>query len=679
MATPYRFPLRILSLILLLVPLLAACTGAPQTPPAAASPAASPSPAGETSASPVGQTPSQPVANVTVTIPYLSQGITSFDHAYWTSQLLVSQGTLFEGLFGYDPQLNVVPKVAESATPSADNKVWTIKLRQDKKWSNGDPVTARDFYAAWIRFMGPELKDTPMWAGMWANIVNAWAFKSGAVPAEEVGVKALDDYTLEISLIQPNAALPNLLAISTSMPINARSLEEHPTDWWDPQHAVFNGPYIVESWINGGDVILARNPQYVGDGIGNVGRIVLRPYQDPNARLQAFENGEIQFTFLEDASQLAYARNVPAMADNMKEELNDLMWYGIQYNRALDAGPLQDQRVRQAFAMAIDKQAITENVLKGMAEPNNTFSADPRVADKITPLPYDVARARELLAEAGYPNGQGFPQLTFYAPPANDPQMPWIEAVVKMWQDNLSVPIVIQNLETPVYNTLQWANYNKDIQPGFATLNGVMNWFQPIDLLLSTGHIWWFMDYQQGGMATYAAYQDQIDQVPNVTEVGDWAELEQRANAAWEKRQQIAQQEDNEWGQLMMTPPTFKEQFDAIAKRFQEAGDDTAKLSAYKDALLLVLKEEQDAAWYDSRTEANLEAQRLITRLNNSTIDESWELIAPMQQMAIDSAWMIPIYTPKLIYTTDPRLSGVVMNKLSWGGVFQFQYLQWNE
>ena len=82
------------------------------------------------------------------------------------------------------------------------------------------------------------------------------------------------------------------------MPINEKSLQEHPDDWWDPANAVFNGPYVVEAWTNGADTTLARNPNYVGDGIGNVGTIVLRPFTDPNARLQAFENGEIQFTFL---------------------------------------------------------------------------------------------------------------------------------------------------------------------------------------------------------------------------------------------------------------------------------------------------------------------------------------------------------------------------------------------
>jgi peptide/nickel transport system substrate-binding protein len=257
--------------------------------------------------------------------------------------------------------------------------------------------------------------------------------------------------------------------------------------------------------------------------------------------------------------------------------------------------------------------------------------------------------------------------------------MPMIEAVVKMWQDNLGVPIVIQNNEGPVYSSLQWSNYNENIKPGFATLGGPMNWFQPIDLLLNSNHIWYFMDYKPGGVAKTVEYDKQIAEVANLTAPGDWAELEQRANAAWAKRQQIVAQENNEWGQDMVIPPTFKEQFDAIAKRFNEATDDAAKLSAYKDGLTLVLREEQSIAQYDNMTDTNKQAQRLMAKLSRSTLDEAWDTVVQIQQLAIDSAWMVPIYNNKVYYTTDPRLSGIVLNKLSWGHIFQYQYLQWNE
>ncbi len=675
-----RFLLGLVALLILILPLLAACGGSPAAPASNASPV--PTTAAQPTTAPDPATGgSSEVKDVTVTLPFQQGGITSFDHAYWTSQLFVSQGVIFEGLYGYDENLNVVPKVAESATASADNTVWTIKLRQDKKWSNGEPVTAKDFYASWVRFISPDLKDAPMWVGMMALVKNGWAFKNGAVKADELGLKLVDDYTLEVTLTQPNAAFVNFLPVTNAMPINAKSLEAHPNDWWDPQNAVYNGPYVVSAWTSGADTVLSRNPNYVGAGIGNVGTIVLRPYSDPNARLQAFENNEVQFTFLEDASQLQYAQGNPQMT-NLQQIENPLVWRGLEYNRALDAGPLNDQRVRQALAMAIDKAAITEQILKGLAVPTDTFNSDARVKDKVKGLSFDVAKARQLLAEAGYPDGKGFPELNFLAPPANDGQMPMIEAVAKMWQDNLGVKVSIQNNETPVYSTLQWASFNKDIKPGFATLGGPMNWYQPEDLTLATNHIWYYMDYKPEGMAKFADLQAQIDAVPSIEQVGDWAVLESRANAVWAKRQQIAAIEDKELAAIkavLPVAPTFKEQWDALAARFTAASDAAEKLSTYKDALTMVLREEQDTTAYDYRTDANKQAQRLLIKARGETLDAAWETLPQLQQLAIDSAWMIPIYYDKLYYVTDPRLSGIVLNKLAWGGIAQFQYLRWTE
>ena len=501
----------------------------------------------------------------------------------------------------------------------------------------------------------------------------------GGVKAEDVGIKVIDDYTIQVTLTQPNAALINLMPVTNSMPINEKVLKAHPNDFWKPGVAVYNGPYVVKAWVNGGDTTLTRNPNYVGGGIGNVGTVVLRPYADPNARLQAFENEEIQVTTLDDASQLQYAKNSDQMKDNIKQELQNLIWQGIQFDRAIDAGPLYDQRVRQAFAMAIDKKAITDDVLKGLAVPTNAFSGDPKVTEKVKGLPYDVAKAKQLLADAGYPNGKGLPTFTFLAPPANDPRMPVIEAVAKMWTDNLGVKIAIQNNEVPVYSTLQWANYNKKIKTGFSTLGGPMNWFQPVDLLLNSNHIWLFMDFKPGGVAKTAQFDDQLVAVKDLKAPGDFAALQKRADAAWAKLQQIVGQEKNDWGETMMLPPTFKDQWDAIAKRFNEAKDDKAKLGAYQDALTLVLARERDNTSYDNMTDQNRQAQRLMAKLARQKMEQAWDTVVPIQQLAVDSAWMVPIYNDKTFYVTDPKLSGIVLNKLSWGGMFQFQYLQWKE
>ena len=257
-----------------------------------------------------------PSGPVEVSLPYLT--FDSFDHAYWTSQLLLAQGTIFEGLFGYDDKLNIIPKICESYTVSDDYKVFTYKLRTDKKWANGDPVTARDFYNAWMRFMSNELQDTPMWAGAWSYIQNAWAYKSGACGPDEVGVKLIGDDVIEVTLNQPFPSFSNALVMAQAMPIHSKTLEEHPTDWWRPEYKAFNGPFIVDEWVAGGETRLVRNPNYVGERYGNVDVIYLKPFSDPNALIQAFENGELQYAGLGDASQVAYVKNHPTLKDGYR-------------------------------------------------------------------------------------------------------------------------------------------------------------------------------------------------------------------------------------------------------------------------------------------------------------------------------------------------------------------------
>jgi peptide/nickel transport system substrate-binding protein len=206
-----------------------------------------------------------------------------------------------------------------------------------------------------------------------------------------------------------------------------------------------------------------------------------------------------------------------------------------------------------------------------------------------------------------------------------------------------------------------------------------MNWFQPLDLMLNSGHTFWFMDFKEGGVAKFAEFDDQLAEVTNLTAPGDFAALEQRADAAWTKRQQIISQENNDWGKSMQLEPTFKTQWDAIATRFNEAADDAAKLSAYQDALSLVLNEERALTQYDFYTEENKEAQRLMATLSTKTLEDAWDTVVPLQQLTVDAAWMVPIYNDKVFYVTAPQLSGIVLNKLSWGGTFQYQYLNWEE
>lgn len=616
-----------------------------------------------------------PSGPVEVSLPYLT--FDSFDHAYWTSQLLLAQGTIFEGLFGYDDKLNIVPKICESYTVSDDYKVFTYKLRTDKKWANGDPVTARDFYNAWMRFMSNELQDTPMWAGAWSYIQNAWAYKSGACEADEVGVKLIGDDVIEVTLNQPFPSFSNALVMAQAMPIHSKTLEEHPTDWWRPEYKAFNGPFIVDEWVAGGETKLVRNPNYVGERYGNVDVIYLKPFSDPNALIQAFENGELQYAGLGDASQVAYVKNHPTLKDGYREEIA-WNWSGLQFDRAADNGPMSNIKVRLAFAMAIDKATIVEKVLRGLAIPANAFTGDQDIASKVTPLEYNPSKARDLLAEAGYADPKSLGTVTIFAPPANSNEMAFVEAVAKMWQENLGVDVTIQNMDWGPYSSLQWSDVNRDIPWGYSTMGGAINFIEPMGLYQNVGHIWWFMEYDpEWNKTRYWYWRDKDNAVDSLTAVGDFAELEDRANAAWNKRLEIVAAENNDWGKSMMVEPTFRQQFDRIAERFRNATSDAEKVEAYKNALRLVIGEERSLDNIAHMTETNKQAQRLMASLFLAKMDECDPLLVQLNQLAVDSAWMIPLYIGKITYVVDPKLSGIVQNKLSWGNIFQFQYLNY--
>lgn len=681
MLNKHRLVVSIIAILFMLFPLLAGCSSTPPPPttaaqqgtqntPATASGAGTTPTVGQSSTNPNVKAPSGPEVKVTLPFPVLD----TFDTAYWKAQLLISQGTIFEGLFGYEGQdLKVVPKIATSYQASPDNKVWTFKIRTDKKWADGTPVTADDFYNAWMRFMSPALKDAPMWAGFEGQVLNGYAYKAGAAKPEDVGVKKIDEQTLQVTLTQPNPVLENLMVLASAMPIESKVLKEHPNDWWDPKYGAYNGPYVVKQWTNGGETTLVKNPNYVGDGIGNITTFVLRPYgDDPNATMQAFENGDIQFTFISDPSQVQYVQRNPKLKD-LYHEVLPLAWWGIQYDRSVNYGPLSDIRVRKALAMAIDKKAITDNVMKGVALPINGFLYDPHF-NNIKPLPYDINQAKQLLAEAGYPDGKGFPTLTFYAPPATNAEVPRIEAIAKMWQDNLGIKVNIQNNETAVYSSLQWANYNQKISPGYSTLGGPMNWWEPIYLLANSNHIWYFMDYKPDWLAKEVEWDNKINDVANLKTAGNWDQLQQQANDAWANRQKIAAQENNLWGKTMLATPTFKEQFDEIATHYKNAKDDAAKLSAYQDGLKLVLSEQEDQDRYAHMTDETKVAYRQMAQLSQSTMDQAYQYAVPLQQEAVDSAYMVPIAVQKMMYIADPKLTGIILNRFSWGNIFQLQY-----
>lgn len=194
--------------------------------------------------------------------------------------VLLDEGTLFEGLYGFSPKYQLEPKVAQRYVVSDGGKVWTFFLRKNARWSNGQPVTANDFYYAWMRVASPADSTGLIWASVMSYVQNAYAYQAGQVKASQVGLKVINPYEIRLTLNAPYDILGSL-ALSGSMPLYPPDVQHHGTNWFLPKYFVGNGPYTVKSFVPNGEIQLARNPHYVGRGgqynVGNLQQITILP------------------------------------------------------------------------------------------------------------------------------------------------------------------------------------------------------------------------------------------------------------------------------------------------------------------------------------------------------------------------------------------------------------------
>jgi oligopeptide transport system substrate-binding protein len=365
--------------------------------------------------------------------------------------------SLFEGLVNVDlATMQPLPGVAESWTVSPDGYLYTFHLRTDAKWSNGDPVTAEDFVYSWRRMLSPPL--AAEYAYMLYIISRAEAFNRGMLTDfSQVGVKALDARTLEVRLQFP-APYFLLLQIHFSFyPVHRATIEKHgkmtdrDTPWTRPGNHVSNGPFHLTAWTPNKEIVVDKNRYYWGRDAVRLKRIVYQPIQDPTVEERMFRSGELDVTnALPLAKVETYQKNQPEILRTDPTIATEF----IRFNTTRK--PFDDARVRLAFAYAIDREALVKHVLKGgqtLAEtfvPPNlggyVYGTHAKTAVAATRHSYDPARAKALMAEAGYPNGAGFPAVTMIFD-TNDNNRRYCEALQDMWKTTLGVQVQLQNMD----------------------------------------------------------------------------------------------------------------------------------------------------------------------------------------------------------------------------------------
>lgn len=367
----------------------------------------------------------------------------------WSSNVIFQT---FEGLTRIDGNGVPQPAMAESIQASDDLLTYTFKIREGAKWSNGDPVTARDFENAWKWTL--DAKNGSEYAYQLFYVKNAEAAFNGKAKPEEIGVKAPDDRTLVVQLENPTPFFLELTAFYTYFPVNAKVAKEHP-DWAKEAGPNYtsNGPFKLASWEHKNKLVLEKNDQYWDAKSVKLAKIEMNMINDANTELSMLENGDLDWAG-------APTGNLPLDAmESLKEKgLLEITpkagtyWY--EFNTAQK--PFNNKKIRQAFAYAISRKDLVENVTQGgelvatAVVPPTMFPENEQglFADN------DVTMAKQLLAEGmkeeGYASVDKLPPITL-SYNTEEAQAKIAQAVQDMWQKNLGVHVKLENQEWNVY------------------------------------------------------------------------------------------------------------------------------------------------------------------------------------------------------------------------------------
>lgn len=368
----------------------------------------------------------------------------------------IAQG-LFECLVEQHPEtLAPVPGVAESWDVSDDGTVYTFHLREDATWSNGRELTAQDFYDSWKRGLTPATGC--QYGYMFYPIKNAEAFHTGKLEDfEQVGVKVQDPRTLVVTLEEPCPYFLDLVAFRTLAPVPVWVIEKLKAEgqedrWSRPENMVGNGPFILKEWAPNQKIVMTTNPHYWDKDYVKLTKVTALPYEDVDTAYNLFQEGSCDWNTTVPSAKIDEVQLLP---EYFVQPYLGSYFYRINVTKP----PFDDVRVRKALSRGFDRSIITRDVLKAGQIPATWFCPAMPGYEPPKGLAYDRDAARELLAEAGYPDGKGFPTVELLYN-SNEDHKKVAESIVQQWKENLGITVSLRNSEWKVYlSDVEQLNY----------------------------------------------------------------------------------------------------------------------------------------------------------------------------------------------------------------------------
>jgi oligopeptide transport system substrate-binding protein len=359
---------------------------------------------------------------------------------------------LFEGLVSADPEtVKPIPGIATSWDISEDGLVYTFNLRRNATWSDGKIITAEDFLRSWQRVLTPSLASS--YANFFFPIENAEAFYKGEIKDfERVGIKALDDFTLELRLSTSVPYFIDTLYYPVFFPVPTYQIEKfspvtsRDETWTKAKNIVSNGPFVLEEWVPNKWVRLKKNPKYWDKDAVGLSEIYLYPISQALIEERLFKAGQLHKVNSVASIKMPF----------YLEERPTSFYYGPMYATFYlmlntEKKPFSDVNVRRALGMAIDRDSIVKNILKaGQQSAGSLVPPDSSAYRSSLKMSFNPEEARRLLAEAGFPEGKNFPSVTLLYNISDDREK-ISTALQQMWKKHLGINVKLASQEWKVF------------------------------------------------------------------------------------------------------------------------------------------------------------------------------------------------------------------------------------